>query len=237
MLSYDNIITITGSEQRLLDFLKVHTEVIEVPTLHEICDEFINTVYRDQPDLLHDERARHEFLGKNGIRYPKWPFRIKQTFIRKWYAFESACEIIVMSEIEVCLRIPTRLEIMADCVFDLSRWYPDLQFLLEVSQDSFTYDEILMFRDGELSEEITISSFGEMWNQENRRTISFASNIIDEKDGQLRLVVERRGIDNSWVPIWTHGVEAGGLIDKAALEESRVDQHEQPEARNIKIGE
>lgn len=125
--------------------------------------------------------------------------------------------IIVLSEEELCLRVPTHRYSMEQHVYDFSRWYPDLQFLLETSQDTNDYDELLMFRDGELSEELTISSYGKMWNQENRRAIQFASNIIDERDAQLRIVVERRGIDDTWVPAWTHGVNGGGVIDRELL--------------------
>lgn len=103
---------------------------------------------------------------------------------------------------------------MEQHVFDLSRWFPDLQFLLKVVQDTNDCYELFVYRDGEMSEGLSITSQRFMWDQENWRTIQFSSNIVDEKDGQLRLVVERKGIDNSWIPIFSHGVEGGGIIDR-----------------------
>lgn len=230
MLSYDNIITITGSEQRLLDFLTVHTEVTGAPSLQEISDEFIHTVYGDPYEQLHDERAREEYLTRREIRYPKWPYHLKASLRREWDAFRTSGEIYVMSENEICLRLPTWSRSMEQHVYDLSRWYPDLQFLLTTSPDTNDHDEILVFRDGDASEVLSISSQRFMWDQENWRTIEFSSKIVDEKDGQLRLVIERRGIDDSWIPIWSHGVGGGGVIEKEALEESEVDLQSQTES-------
>lgn len=47
MVSYDNHVTITGSEQRLLDLLNVITNVSEIMSLQQISDELINTIYAD----------------------------------------------------------------------------------------------------------------------------------------------------------------------------------------------